>query len=131
MSADPVPLITPPPVRVQVTDLTAYEITLIAPTGVTLRLEETQHDAAVFLDPQQLAQLRADLATAMLGLDPHVPLPGIRSPAGHAVLQHFREGFLALIELDKANAFEVDEIFRAIVAHVRSARPFTLLAVPK
>lgn len=100
--------------------------------GAWLHLFEGRHDAALPLLPAQIVELRADLATMLLKLGHGLPLvgsSGVRTPAGVAIVEHLRQAFLALIELDKHESREVDAIAALIVAHVRSWRPFVLQEV--
>lgn len=107
----------------------AYELTIQPLNGITLRLEEAEHDAAVFLTADQAQQLRADLAAALQKLTPADPSGAIRSEAGCRVLEDVRRLFVALVEHDKLSASETDEVCRAIVQHVRSWRPYVLREV--
>lgn len=50
------------------------------------------------------------------------------SPESQEAAEHFRRGFLALIEADKRSPAEVDRVLAAFVATVRSWRPQALKA---
>jgi hypothetical protein len=100
--------------------------------GAWLHVFEGRHDAALPIVPAQIVELRADLATMLLKLGyglPQVGASGVRSPAGVAIVEHLRQAFLALVELDKHAPSEVDQIAALIVGHIRSWRPFVLQEV--
>lgn len=106
-----------------------YELTQVGNNGLTMHVSEDVHDVAVFLTPQQIVEMRADLAMALLRITPPVAAPNVRSEAGRHVAELVRRAFMALVELDKVSGAEVDELYRAVVAHVRSARPYVLREV--
>lgn len=110
----------------------AYEVSISeSRLGAWLHLFESGHDAALHLAPGELVELRADIATALLRLG-HGVTPsasGVRSVAGVSIVEHLRQVFAALVELDKLHPAEVDAIAALIVGHVRSWRPFVLREV--
>lgn len=132
------PAITPPaepqPLRRELSAHHSYELTLVPATGATLHLFESlgtrseSHDAAAFLTPQQIVELRADLASLLIVLQP-IAMPKLRSEAGRSAAEMLRRSLIALVELEKVSGHEVEELYRALVAHIRSAKPYALQAV--
>lgn len=118
---------SPQPVRATLgVDGAAYELSTTNDL-VGLRLYDvTGDDALVHMTPEQVHQLRADLAATLQQLAPKDTPPGIRSEAGRRVLEDLRRVFMALVEHDKLSGTEVDELARMVVQHVRSWRPYVL-----
>lgn len=121
---------SPVPLRREVSPHHAYELTVLD-NGVTLHAFETlgesaqPHDAALFFTPQQVVELRCDLAAALLRLEPP-QFRGVTSSVGRAATEAFRAAFAAM---DKVPGAEADEIYRAVVDHVRASRPWVLREV--
>lgn len=117
----------PQPHRIALNEHHSYELTVVIPSGATLHLFEQAHDAAVFLTRLDIVQLRADLASLLLVLGPvDAPQPGIHSVEAKLIVEHVRQVFMALVELDKVRPGEVDAVAAVIVQHLRSWRPFAL-----
>lgn len=112
--------------RIDIDDHHAIELTAGITRGATLHVTEGEHDAAVLLGPDQLAELRAELSL-LIG-DAVLPAQVI-SDHGRAIAEGVRKMFVALVEHEKSNPGEVLALYAAIVAHVRSAKPFVLREV--
>jgi hypothetical protein len=118
------------PIRREVSPQSAHELSETDSGAVTLHVFEGQaHDAAIPLTPAKIVELRADLAVMLLRVQPAIVATHVRSEAGRQAAELVRRAFVAPVELDKVSANDSDEIYRAIVAHVRSVRPYILREV--
>lgn len=52
------------------------------------------------------------------------------TPRGSVLMEAVRLNFAHLAELEKAAPHDVDVIYRAMISHIRSARPQALLVPP-
>jgi hypothetical protein len=110
--------------RIHLDERRFYELTLSGDHAL-LYVVEGQTDVAIPLAPQQIVELRAELAAALLALGPP-KLPDTKDPGAHAAAVTFAAGFKQLVELDKVDPAEVDRIVLHIISHVRSWRSHLL-----
>jgi hypothetical protein len=114
------------PIRREVSPQSAYELSETEGRGIALHAFEATHDACLFLTPAKIVELRADLAVMLLRVQPAIVAPHVRSEAGRQAAEYVRRAFVALVELDKVSANDSDEIYRAVIQHIRSIRGYLL-----
>ncbi len=118
---------TPKPRRIAIDERRFYELTVFDPLGVALYVSEVGHDATLQLTPQQIVELRGELATALLKLG-HAPSLSMSEDAA-AAMEHFRRGFQLLVEVDKRSPAEVDLVIGSTLSTIRNWRPQALVAL--